>query len=323
MIQIQEAPLVANTPTPIWCTPSRKDDHCSRRVFRHRAKYIPGTTKGSNVVANLQLGFGSDWRKLTASSMLRFQPHGLDATLLEGFCRIAHALLGGTYGQDACGLVYVWLRNSDDIVALGTCCKSTAVWLTPQCGRCRGWWRFVGGKSHVPWDSLLQRCMWATTCYECFNWERPYRSFDIVAPPLLDPIRSRRRIEHEATFPFPTDTPGVFMDICVWAPKPPGQADDQMSSFVGLLKEHPGLIRAIYAVRRMNTVCEITLQMASAVFLTRFVVSVTVPLGTCANKSRNHGGQASALGIYLHGVHLLVQDDALVDLNSCKAGLII
>ena len=69
----------------------------------------------------------------------------------------------------------------------------------------------------------------------------------------------------------------------------------------------------------MNTVCEITLQMASAVFLTRLVVSVTVPLGTCANKSRNHGGQASALGIYLHGVHLLVQDDALVDLNSCKA----
>ena len=223
MIQIQEAPLVANTPTHIWCTPSRKDDHCSWRVFRHRAKYVPGKTKGSNVVANLQLGFGSDWRNLTASSMLRFQPHGLDATLLEGFCRIAHALLGGTYGQDACGLVYVWLRNSDDIVALGTCCKSTAVWLTPQCGRCRGWWRFVGGKSHVPWDSLLQRCMWATTCYECFNRERPYRSFDIVAPPLLDPIRSRRRIEHEATFPFPTDTPGVFMDICVWAPKPPGQ----------------------------------------------------------------------------------------------------
>ena len=46
---------------------------------------------------------------------------------------------------------------------------------------------------------------------------------DRVAPQLLDPIRSRRRIEHEATFPFRTDTPGVFMDICVWAPKPPGQ----------------------------------------------------------------------------------------------------
>ena len=96
-----------------------------------------------------------------------------------------------------------------------------------------------------------------------------------------------------------------------------------MSSFVGLLKEHPGLIRAIYAVRRMNTVCEITLQMVSAVLLTSFVVAVTVPLGTCANKPRNSGRQASTLGIDPKGVHLLVQDDALVDLNRCKAGLII
>ena len=177
------------------------------------------------VFANQQLGFGSDWRKLTASSMLRSQPHGLDGTLLEGVCRIAHALLGGTYGQDACGFVYVWLRNSQDIVAVGTCCKSTAVWLTPQCGKCRGCWRFVGGKSHVPCDPFLQRCMWATTCYDCFMMKRPNRSFDIVAPTAApDPIGDRR-IEHEATFPFPTDTPGVFMDICVWAP---GRANDQL-----------------------------------------------------------------------------------------------
>ena len=70
---------------------------------------------------------------------------------------------------------------------------------------------------------FLQRCMWATTCYDCFMMSRPNRSFDIVAPTAApDPIGDRR-IEHEATFPFPTDTPGVFMDICVWAPKPPGQ----------------------------------------------------------------------------------------------------
>ena len=154
--------------------------------------------------------------------MLRFPHHGLDGTLLEGFCTIAHALDGGTYGRDACGFVYVWLRNSFDIVALGKCCKSTAVWLTPQCGRCRGFWRFVGGKSHVPWVPLAQRCFWATTCYECFDQERPYRTMDIVAPPLLDPIRGRRRTEREATYPFRTDTPGVFRDICVWVPKPPG-----------------------------------------------------------------------------------------------------
>ena len=80
--------------------------------------------------------------------MQRFQPHGLDATLLEGFCRTAHALLGGTYGQDACGFVYVWLRNSDDIVALGTCCRSTAVWLTPH-------WQ-------VPW--VLEICWRQVTC---------------------------------------------------------------------------------------------------------------------------------------------------------------
>ena len=81
------------------------DDHCSWSVFRHRGKYVPGKTQGSNVVANLQLGFGSDCGNLTASRMQRFQPHGLDATLLEGFCRTAHALLGGTYGQATCGFV--------------------------------------------------------------------------------------------------------------------------------------------------------------------------------------------------------------------------
>ena len=154
--------------------------------------------------------------------MLRFQPHGLDATLLEGFCRIAHGLLGGTSGQDACGFVYVWLRNSQDIVAVGTCCKSTAVWLNPLCGKCRGCWRFVGGKSHVPWDSFLQRCVWATTCYDCWYEKPPNRCFDEVAAPLLamfgDPP-----IEHEAIWPFATDTPGVFTDVSVWAQKPPGQ----------------------------------------------------------------------------------------------------
>ncbi len=72
-------------------------------------------------------------------------------------------------------------------------------------------------------DLFLQRCMWATTCYDCFVLERPYRTMDIVAPPLLDPIRSRRRIEHEATFPFRADTPGVFRDICVLALKLLGQ----------------------------------------------------------------------------------------------------
>ena len=155
--------------------------------------------------------------------MQGYQAHGLDHTLLHGFCTVAHALAGGTYGQDACGFVCVWLRCASDIVALGTCCTCTAAWLTPQCPGCHRIWQFVGGKSHVPWESLLHRCIWATFCCECFDRDRPCTTLDLPAPPLIDPLRGRRRVEHEATYPFPTGTPGVFYDIPVWSPTALGQ----------------------------------------------------------------------------------------------------
>ena len=156
--------------------------------------------------------------------MQRSRAHGLDQTLLQSFCTVAHAHVGGSYGMDACGFVYVWLRYAGDIKALGMCCTSTAVWLTPECDKCHRLWRFIGGKSHVPWQPFWLRCRWATTCYECFHQHLPYRTMDIVAPPLLDPLQHRRRVEHEPTYPFRTDTPGFFMNIPVWAPKPPGRS---------------------------------------------------------------------------------------------------